>query len=60
MNDVLNFIKRDLSLRREELKAEKLKTERFMTLQILEEFKRKRKYNEAGDERSTRSLSFKL
>lgn len=31
-----------------------------MRLQILEEFKRKRKYNNAGDERSTRSLSFKL
>ena len=31
-----------------------------MRLQILEEFKRKRKYNKAGDERSTRSLSFKL
>ena len=31
-----------------------------MRLQILEEFKRKRKYNKAGDETSTRSLSFKL
>ena len=47
MSDLLNFIIRDVSERREELKAKRLKMENFMGRQILERFKGKTKYNEA-------------
>ena len=46
MSDLLNFIIRDVWEHREELKAERLKMENFMGLQILERFKGKRKYIE--------------
>ena len=44
MSDLLNFIIRNVSEHKEELKVERLKMENFMGLQILERLKRKRKY----------------
>ena len=51
MSDLLNFIIRDVWQHREELKAERLKMENFMGLQILERFKEKRKYIEVIQDR---------